>query len=175
MRRSSPTRHGPWGLRQWVKRMSSFSKRWPRWPSSAWTSSIRRTSLTGHGPWRIALLCTLGSWGSEALGGGAGGDGSRSFLGTQDEPPKLSLSWVQNSIFSNLNLSFDFYTIFMRFWRDFGGFGGPQTLPKPSPNPSKIEILKNMQFCIAFCLIFLICFIFDLLRICVSPRRERYF
>ena len=23
----------------------------------------------------------------------------------------------------------------MRFWRGFGGFGGPQTLPKPSPNP----------------------------------------
>ena len=42
----------------------------------------------------------------------------------------------------------------MRFWRGFGGFWGGKTLPKPSPNPSKIKILKNMQFGIVFCLIF---------------------
>ena len=44
--------------------------------------------------------------------------------------------------------------IFMRFWRGFGGFRGGETLPKLSPNPAKFKILKNMQFGIAFCLIF---------------------
>ena len=40
------------------------------------------------------------------------------------------------------------------FWRGFGGFGGGKTLPKPSPNPSKIKILKNMQFGIVLLLDF---------------------
>ena len=101
--------------------------------------------------------------------------GPISELAKQDERPKLANFSVQNVFFSNLNLSFDFYTIFMRFWRGFGGFWGGKTLPKPSPNPSKIEILKNLQFGIAFCLIFLICSIFDFLRICISHRRERGF
>ena len=52
----------------------------------------------------------------------------------------------------------------MRFWRGFGGFWGGKTLPKSSPNPSKIKILKNMQFGIAFCLIFLILSLFDFLK-----------
>ena len=66
-------------------------------------------------------------------------------------------------------------TMFTRFWRGFGGFWGGKTLPKPSPNPSKIKILKNMQFGIVFCLVFLMFSIFDFLKICVSPRRERGF
>merc|ERR1711937_57002 len=42
--------HGP--LRQWVKRMTSFSECWQGWQSAAWTSTMRRSLPTLHGPLR---------------------------------------------------------------------------------------------------------------------------
>ena len=54
------------------------------------------------------------------------------------------------------------------------GFGS-ETLTKPSPNPSKIEVPKNMKFHIDFCSLFSLVSIFDFLKISVSPRREHDF
>ena len=48
--RTLVTRHGP--SREWINRMSSFSKRWQGWKNGAWTSSMRRVLPTWHGPSR---------------------------------------------------------------------------------------------------------------------------
>ena len=37
------------------------------------------------------------------------------------------------------------------------GFWLPKTLPKPMQNCFKIDVPKNMRFCIDFCLIFVVC------------------
>ena len=47
------------------------------------------------------------------------------------------------------------------------GFWPPKPLPKPSQNPLKIEVPKNMQFVIDFCAIFLFFLMFDFLKIVV--------
>ena len=47
-----------------------------------------------------SAACTLGSCRSVALGGGAGGDGSRVFLGQSDAHPKLGHFSLQDPFFS---------------------------------------------------------------------------
>ena len=52
-----------------------------------------------------SAACALGSCRSEAIGGGAGGDGSRSFLIPKDERPKLRHFSLQDAFFSTLKRS----------------------------------------------------------------------
>ena len=50
------------------------------------------------------------------------------------------------------------------------GFWSPKTLPKPSQNPSKIDVPKNMRFFIDFCSACSVFSIFDFLEMCVLPQ-----
>ena len=50
-----------------------------------------------------------------------------------------------------------FASIFSRKNRENHGFWPPKTLPKPSQNPLKIDVPKNMRFFMDFCSIFVAC------------------
>ena len=69
-----------------------------------------------------SAACTLGSWWSEALGGGAEGDGSRAKWVLKDERPKLGHFSLQDPIFFDLKFVLNFSWIFLGFFSDFGGF-----------------------------------------------------
>ena len=55
------------------------------------------------------------------------------------------------------------------------GFWPPKPLPKPSQNPIKIEVPKNMRFFIDFCSMFFFFSIIDFLKIVVFPKENHCF
>ena len=62
-----------------------------------------------------------------------------------------------------------FASIFSRKNRENHGFWPPKTLPKPSQNPLKIDVPKNMRFFIEFCSKMLCCNSADIDFVLVFP------